>query len=72
MLGYDPYYLACEGRIVFVAATDIEGKVFAEMGVDIVEIGIIEANHRQVLLETSIGGLRMLPELEADPLPRIC
>jgi len=77
MLGYDPYYLACEGRVVaVVAAEDAEhalgcwhelpGGEAAQM------IGVITEGEPRVILETTIGGERYLEELEDDPLPRIC
>jgi hydrogenase expression/formation protein HypE len=77
VLGYDPLYLACEGRIVAVVAADEapralelwrtlpDGKAAAIVGT------IGEAGDR-VVLETRIGGERLLDELEDDPLPRIC
>ena len=35
-------------------------------------IGIVEDLDNLVVLQTSLGGERILPELEDDPLPRIC
>ena len=35
-------------------------------------IGRIEGAQRHVVLETELGGERILEELEDDPLPRIC
>lgn len=35
-------------------------------------IGRIKAGRAEVVLETELGGERILPELEDDPLPRIC
>jgi hydrogenase expression/formation protein HypE len=35
-------------------------------------IGRIEAGESRVILQTSLGGRRILDELEDDPLPRIC
>jgi hydrogenase expression/formation protein HypE len=77
ILGYDPYYLACEGRCVAVVAADIADEVVKLwQGVDVGEgaaiIGVIEPGVSEVLLETPIGGERRLEELEDDPLPRIC
>jgi len=77
MLGYDPYYLACEGRIVAVADAAAAGEVLARwqalpQGVDARIIGRIEAGDSRVILETELGGRRILDELEDDPLPRIC
>lgn len=77
MLGYDPYYLACEGRIVAVAAPAAAAQILARwqahpLGRDAALIGRIEAGAPRVLLETGLGGRRILDELEDDPLPRIC
>jgi len=35
-------------------------------------IGRLQAQPARVILETAIGGERVLEELEDDPLPRIC
>jgi len=43
-----------------------------EEGQDAAIIGHIDSNIQHVLLETDIGGERILEELEDDPLPRIC
>jgi hydrogenase expression/formation protein HypE len=34
--------------------------------------GMMDAGLNHVVLETELGGGRMLEELEDDPLPRIC
>ena len=77
MLGYDPMYLACEGRVVAV----IDGGQVDDLlgcwrrmdeGVDASLIGHMDAGINQVVLQTDIGGERILEELEDDPLPRIC
>lgn len=77
MLGYDPYFLACEGRIVAVADAVAAEAVLARwqalpQGRDACLIGRIEAGDSRVILETELGGRRVLDELEDDPLPRIC
>lgn len=77
MLGYDPYFLACEGRIVAVADAVAAEAVLARwqalpQGRDACIIGHIEAGDSRVILETELGGRRVLDELEDDPLPRIC
>lgn len=77
MLGYDPYYLACEGRVVAVVAAEQAQDALAEWrslpaGGDASICGRISAGTQRVILETEIGGERFLEELEDDPLPRIC
>jgi hydrogenase expression/formation protein HypE len=77
MLGYDPYYLACEGRVVAVVAPETAEEVLALWrslpgGEDASLIGTINAGGGHVVLETEVGGERFLEELEDDPLPRIC
>lgn len=75
LLGFDPYYLACEGRIVAVvepesAATALNAMRKLEPQAAL--IGELAAEAPQVILETAFGGRRVLDELEDDPLPRIC
>jgi hydrogenase expression/formation protein HypE len=41
-------------------------------GRDAAIIGRVQEQPARVLLETSIGGERVIEELEDDPLPRIC
>jgi hydrogenase expression/formation protein HypE len=78
MLGYDPLFLACEGRVVAVVAEQVAASALAAMralplGRDAADIGgIVAAPHARVTLRTAIGGERVLEELEDDPLPRIC
>jgi hydrogenase expression/formation protein HypE len=77
MLGYDPYYLACEGRVVAVADAAAAEEVLARwqalpQGADARIIGRIEVGDSRVILQTELGGRRILDELEDDPLPRIC
>ncbi len=77
MLGYDPLYLACEGRVVAVVAADEAETALAAwralpQGRDAARIGEVNNAKPQVALETALGGERLLEELEDDPLPRIC
>lgn len=78
MLGYDPLYLACEGRVVAVVDPALAQPALAEWrqlpgGSQAALIGIIEAaDSPRVILQTALGGERLLDELEDDPLPRIC
>jgi hydrogenase expression/formation protein HypE len=77
ILGYDPMYLACEGRVVaVVAAAEAEHLLqrwqALPEGRDAAIVGSIDHAGTQVLLLTALGGKRILEELEDDPLPRIC
>jgi len=75
LLGFDPLYLACEGRLVAVVAPQsAEAALTALRAVAprAALIGEFMEGPPQVILATSFGGLRVLDELEDDPLPRIC
>lgn len=77
ILGYDPLYLACEGRVVAIVGKDQAQEVLAiwqalEGGHHAGIIGEIRTGGADVVLETELGGERFLEELEDDPLPRIC
>lgn len=77
MLGYDPYYLACEGRVLAVVAPEIVDDILyfwrsVPGGEHAAAIGRIAKGDPRVVLETAFGGERYLEELEDDPLPRIC
>jgi hydrogenase expression/formation protein HypE len=77
MLGYDPLYLACEGRVVAVvdaAHADSLLKAWRSLpaGSAAACIGYLSAASKHVVLQTVLGGERLLEELEDDPLPRIC
>jgi hydrogenase expression/formation protein HypE len=77
ILGYDPMYLACEGRVVAVvdanaAQQALERWHYLPEGEEAQIIGYMNGETTRVILETEIGGERMLEELEDDPLPRIC
>jgi hydrogenase expression/formation protein HypE len=78
MLGYDPRYLACEGRVVAVVAPEVADEALSRWralpsGAGASIIGRIGGSPPgRVILATSLGGERYLEELEDDPLPRIC
>jgi hydrogenase expression/formation protein HypE len=77
MLGYDPLFLACEGRVVAaVAAADapalLERWQALPEGEQAAIIGAAGVGQGRVILSTALGGQRILQELEDDPLPRIC
>jgi len=77
MLGFDPLFLACEGRVVAVLAPEdaqaaLDAWQALPAGREAARIGIVQGGRPQVILETELGGERSLEELEDDPLPRIC
>jgi len=77
MLGYDPMFLACEGRVVAVveaaqAAAALTQLQALPQGREAAIIGSVHAGRAHVVLQTELGGERILEELEDDPLPRIC
>lgn len=77
MLGYDPFYLACEGRVVAVCDDDDAEALLADwrglpQGEAAAIIGTVGQPGVHVQLQTRLGGERLLEELEDDPLPRIC
>ncbi|MBI2331777.1 MAG: hydrogenase expression/formation protein HypE [Chloroflexi bacterium] len=78
MLGFDPLFIANEGKLVaFVKESDAD-KVLDAMkktkyGGDAAVIGrVIEAGKSQVRLKTAIGGTRLVDMLPGEMLPRIC
>lgn len=77
MLGYDPMYLACEGRVVAIVAEDTAATLLEAWrglpeGRDAAIVGRTGVGDHAVTMTTEIGGERLLEELEDDPLPRIC
>jgi hydrogenase expression/formation protein HypE len=78
MLGFDPLFIANEGKLVaFVPPEDAEA-VLATMrqtryGEDAAIIGrVLDTDKTQVQLQTAIGGTRLLDMLPGELLPRIC
>lgn len=78
MLGFDPLYVANEGKLVaFVSEADAE-RVLVFMkktnyGGDAAIIGkVIGAGKSQVRMRTAIGGTRLVDMLPGEMLPRIC
>jgi len=75
LLGFDPLYLACEGRLVAVVAESSSEAALAALrrvAPLAAVIGKVSAGQSRVILATRFGGQRLLDELEDDPLPRIC
>ncbi len=77
ILGFDPLFLACEGRVVAIVAEADAAEALArwralDCGTDAAEIGRIQAGVGGLVLRTRPGGERRVTELDDDPLPRIC
>jgi hydrogenase expression/formation protein HypE len=78
ILGIDPLYVANEGKLVAVVADEAADEALAllrghPLGAAAVEIGVIEPEPEgMVLLDTALGGSRIVDVLVGDPLPRIC
>lgn len=78
MLGFDPLYVANEGKLVaMVAPEDAEAMLKAmhatRYGEDAVVIGEVTAEPRgRVLLKTALGSTRIVDMLAGEMLPRIC
>lgn len=78
IMGMDPLYLACEGRMIIVV-----NKGYGEQVLKCIkelyncsEARIIgkftSGNHGMVYMKTLIGGKRIIPILDGQMLPRIC
>lgn len=78
MLGLDPLYVANEGLFVAVADNAIAGDVVNKLqqwehGKMAAVIGSITGEHpKQVLMQSNIGGKRVINMLAGEQLPRIC
>jgi hydrogenase expression/formation protein HypE len=78
LLGIDPLYVACEGRVVVVVdGTEADAALGAlrehPLGDQAAIIGrVTEEQPGMVLLNTGFGGTRIVDLLVGDPLPRIC
>lgn len=78
LLGIDPMYVACEGRMVAVVpGGDTERALAAlrsePLGADAAVIGEVTADDPGLVrLKTAFGGTRIVDLLVGDPLPRIC
>ncbi len=76
LLGLDPLYLANEGTLVAVVspavADGVEGAL-QERRSTAARIGDVDTEPSgRVVLETGVGGLRILDQLAGGQLPRIC
>ena len=78
MLGFDPLYVANEGKLVaFVKESDaqnvLEVMKRTKYGEDATIIGRVTGSGKsQVRMKTAIGGTRLVDMLPGEMLPRIC
>lgn len=78
ILGLDPLYVACEGRLVAFVPSDQGERALAYLkqlpeGKDAALIGhVTEGPRGAVLLRTRLGPQRLLDMLSGEQLPRIC
>lgn len=78
MLGLDPLYCACEGRMLLVCDPSVTENILKALhnvpgGENAARIGTVtEEMPGKVLLKTPIGGRRILSKLTGIQLPRIC
>ncbi len=78
LLGFDPLYVANEGKVIVIAARADADKVLAAMhatryGEEAVVIGEVRAEPpNRVLMKTRIGSTRVVDVLMGEMLPRIC
>ena len=78
ILGIDPLYVANEGKLIAIVGAGIAETALAvlrahPLGADAVLLGEVRAEPAGlVLLDTALGGTRIVDMLVGDPLPRIC
>ncbi len=78
LLGYDPLYLACEGRVIIIAEREDAVKIVRSIkkdryGKGAAVIGRVTSGPKgRACLNTRSGGRRILDMLAGEQLPRIC
>ena len=78
LLGFDPLFLANEGKLLAFVAPDQADSVLEavrsnEFGRDAAVIGEVVSHHPgKVYMQTRIGGERIVDMLTGEQLPRIC
>lgn len=78
ILGFDPLYVANEGKLIAFVSPDTADEVLTIMrthplGKGSVIIGEVTADHAgTVVMKTRIGGSRVVDMLSGEQLPRIC
>jgi len=78
LLGFDPLYVANEGKLVAVVAPQDADKILAKMernayGADASIIGeVTDERKGKVIMKTRLGASRIVDMLSGELLPRIC
>ena len=78
LLGFDPLYVANEGKLVAVVDSQDADRILASMkrnpyGVDACIIGEVTEEHKgRVIMKTRLGASRIVDMLSGELLPRIC
>jgi hydrogenase expression/formation protein HypE len=77
ILGFDPLYLANEGKAVLIVAGDAADAIVAVLrehpyGREAADIGEVAPGEAGVRMRTLAGGVRAVDYPVGDQLPRIC
>jgi hydrogenase expression/formation protein HypE len=78
MLGFDPLYVANEGKLIAIVPPESADKILmamraAKYGEEAAVIGEVKEDTRaRVLMKTAIGTTRVVDMLAGEMLPRIC
>ena len=78
LLGFDPLYLANEGKLVAMVDPENAEEILAQMrrnpyASDAVIIGEITSEHKsKVVMKSALGTTRLVDMLAGEQLPRIC
>jgi hydrogenase expression/formation protein HypE len=78
MLGFDPLYVANEGKLIAIVSSEDSDTILDAMrevpyGAQACRIGEVKEDPKgRVLMRTTIGGTRVVDVLAGEMLPRIC
>ncbi len=78
LLGFDPLYIANEGKLVAIVASEHADRALEILrsfpyGEGAVQIGVVQtAPVGRVLMKTGLGSTRVVERLSGELLPRIC
>ena len=78
ILGLDPLYVANEGKLLAILATEDADRVLKVLrshclGKDAAVIGEVVTEHPGlIMMKTRVGGTRVVDMLSGEQLPRIC